>query len=150
MVAVPSLIPKKPGERVKTNRRDGLSLARLLRAGELTAVWVPDERHEAMRDLSRARLAAHKDLRGKRQQLRFWVGSRRFQRLRAQEREGMAITPSPAAVYRGARKCSQWVRALLSHARIQGKVRAANRRQMRQLNDFVRVGVPRSDVQLVV
>jgi len=69
MVAAPSLIPKKPGERVKTNRRDGLSLARLLRAGELTAVWVPDERHEAMRDLSRARLAAHKDLRGKRQQL---------------------------------------------------------------------------------
>lgn len=63
-MAAPSLIPKKPGERVKTNRRDGLSLARLLRAGELTAVWVPDERHEAMRDLSRARLAAHKDLRG--------------------------------------------------------------------------------------
>jgi transposase len=46
MVAAPSLIPKKPGERVKTNRRDGVSLARLLRAGELTAVWVPDERHE--------------------------------------------------------------------------------------------------------
>jgi transposase len=69
MVAAPSLIPKKPGERVKTNRRDGVSLARLLRAGELTAVWVPDERHEAMRDLSRARMAAHKDLRGKRQQL---------------------------------------------------------------------------------
>jgi transposase len=69
LVAAPSLIPKKRGERVKTNRRDGLSLARLLRAGELTAVWVPDERHEAMRDLSRARLAAHKDLRGKRQQL---------------------------------------------------------------------------------
>ena len=56
IVAAPSLIPKKPGERVKTNRRDGVSLARLLRAGELTAVWVPDERHEAMRDLSRARL----------------------------------------------------------------------------------------------
>ena len=41
MVA-PSLIPKKPGDRVKTNRRDALSLAKLLRAGELTAVWVPD------------------------------------------------------------------------------------------------------------
>ena len=54
LVAAPSLNPKKRGERVKTNRRDGLSLARLLRAGELTAVWVPDERHEAMRDLSRA------------------------------------------------------------------------------------------------
>ena len=65
MVA-PSLTPKKPGERVKTNRRDAVGLARLLRAGELTAVWVPDERHEAMRDLSRARQAAKKDLQGKR------------------------------------------------------------------------------------
>jgi transposase len=54
----PSLIPKKPGDRVKTNRRDALSLAKLSRAGELTAVWVPDGRHEAMRDLSRARQAA--------------------------------------------------------------------------------------------
>src|SRR5262245_26061926 len=53
MVAAPSLTPKKPGDRVKTNRRDAVSLTKLLRAGELTAVWVPDERHEAMRDLSR-------------------------------------------------------------------------------------------------
>jgi transposase len=68
-VVAPSLIPKKPGDRVKTNRRDAMSLAKLLRAGELTAVWVPDERHEAMRDLSRARLAAKKDLQGKRQQI---------------------------------------------------------------------------------
>jgi transposase len=67
-VVAPSLTPKKPGDRVKTNRRDAVSLARLLRAGELTAVWVPDERHEAMRDLSRARQAAKKDLQGKRQQ----------------------------------------------------------------------------------
>jgi transposase len=69
VVVAPSLIPKKPGDRVKTNRRDAVSLARLLRAGELTAVWVPDERHEAMRDLSRARQAANKDLQGKRQQI---------------------------------------------------------------------------------
>jgi hypothetical protein len=55
VVAAPSLIPKKPGVRVKTNRRDAVQLAKLSRAGELTAVWVPDERHEAMRDLSRAR-----------------------------------------------------------------------------------------------
>ena len=61
--------PKKPGDRVKTNRRDAISLAKLSRAGELTAVWVPDERHEAMRDLSRARQAAKKDLQGKRQQI---------------------------------------------------------------------------------
>ena len=57
-VAAPSLIPRKPGDRVKTNSRDAISLARLLRAGELTAVWVPDEGHEAMRDLVRARAAA--------------------------------------------------------------------------------------------
>ena len=69
VVVAPSLIPKKPGDRVKTNRRDALSLAKLLRAGELTAVWVPEERHEAMRDLSRARGAAVEDLRGKRQQV---------------------------------------------------------------------------------
>jgi transposase len=69
MVVAPSLIPKKAGDRVKTNRRDALGLATQLRAGELTAVWVPDARHEAMRDLTRARGAAVEDLRSKRQQV---------------------------------------------------------------------------------
>ena len=69
MVVAPSLIPKRPGDRVKTNRRDALSLARQLRASELTAVWVPDPRHEAMRDLTRARGATVVDLRSKRQQV---------------------------------------------------------------------------------
>jgi hypothetical protein len=69
IVAAPSLIPKKAGERVKTNRRDAERLARLLRAGELTAVWVPDGRHEAMRELTRAREAARGDLTRKRQQV---------------------------------------------------------------------------------
>jgi transposase len=69
IVVAPSLIPKRPGDRVKTNRRDALSLAKLLRAGELTAVWVPDPRHEAMRDLIRARGAAVEDLRSQRQQV---------------------------------------------------------------------------------
>ncbi|MBR7654807.1 IS110 family transposase [Brucella oryzae] len=69
MVVAPSLIPRKPGDRVKTNRRDALALARLLRAGELTAVWVPDEGHEAMRDLVRARTAAVETLRVHRQQV---------------------------------------------------------------------------------
>jgi transposase len=69
LVVAPSLIPKRPGDRVKTNRRDALSLARQLRADELTAVWVPDSRHEAMRDLTRARGAAVADLRSKRQQV---------------------------------------------------------------------------------
>lgn len=54
-VVAPSLIPSRPGDRVKTDRRDSVSLARLHRAGELTAVWVPDEVQEAMRDLTRAR-----------------------------------------------------------------------------------------------
>jgi transposase len=55
VVAAPSLIPQRPGDRVKTDPRDACSLARLHRAGELTAVWVPDEGQEAMRDLTRAR-----------------------------------------------------------------------------------------------
>jgi transposase len=55
-VVAPSLIPKKPGERVKTDRRDALSLARLHRAGELSPVWIPDEAQEALRDLTRARV----------------------------------------------------------------------------------------------
>jgi len=57
-IVAPSLIPKKSGERVKTNRRDAVSLARLFRAGELTSVWVPDTVHEAVRDLVRARETA--------------------------------------------------------------------------------------------
>jgi transposase len=69
MVCAPSLIPRKPGDRVKSNRRDAVSLVKLLRAGELTAVWVPDRQHEAMRDLTRAREAAVMDLRRKRQQV---------------------------------------------------------------------------------
>lgn len=56
MVA-PSLLPRKPGDRVKTYRRDAISLARLLRAGELTAVWVPDEGHESIRDLEAVRVS---------------------------------------------------------------------------------------------
>jgi transposase len=69
IVVAPSLIPKRRGDKVKTNRRDAMSLAKLLRAGELTPVWVPDPRHEAMRDLTRARDSAVMDLRSKRQQV---------------------------------------------------------------------------------
>jgi transposase len=60
-VIAPTLIPKKPGDRVKTDRRDAINLARCYRAGDLTAVWVPDQDHEALRDLVRAREAAKKD-----------------------------------------------------------------------------------------
>jgi len=68
-VVAPSLIPKKPGDRVKTNRRDAAMLARLHRAGELTSVWVPDAAHEAMRDLVRARATAGRVLTKARQHL---------------------------------------------------------------------------------
>jgi len=54
-VIAPSMIPRKSGDRIKTDRRDAIMLARLHRAGELTAVYVPDNQDEAMRDLSRAR-----------------------------------------------------------------------------------------------
>jgi transposase len=61
MVVAPSLVPTRSGDRVKTDRRDALKLARLLRSGDLTAVWVPDEEHEALRDLVRARADAKAD-----------------------------------------------------------------------------------------
>src|SRR5919201_2930685 len=61
IVAAPSLMPRRPGDRVKTDGRDALALARLLRSGDLTPVWVPDAEHEALRDLVRAREAALTD-----------------------------------------------------------------------------------------
>ena len=60
-VVAPSRIPREPGDRVKTDRRDARKLATMYRAGLLTAVWVPDVAHEALRDLVRAREAAKKD-----------------------------------------------------------------------------------------
>ncbi len=62
-VVAPSLIPSRSGDRIKTDRRDARKLARLHRAGELTAVHVPDASDEAMRDLCRARTDAVQDLR---------------------------------------------------------------------------------------
>src|SRR4051812_28691934 len=69
VVVAPSLIPRKPGDRVHPSRRDALSLARLLRAGELTPIWVPDTAHEAVRNLVRARAAAVKDVGLKKRQV---------------------------------------------------------------------------------
>lgn len=68
-VVAPPLIPLRPSDRVKTNRRDGIGWAKLLRADGLTAVWVPDEDHEAMRNLVRARTAAVETLRFHRQHI---------------------------------------------------------------------------------
>jgi transposase len=61
VVIAPSLIPVQPGNKVKTDRRDALKLARLLRSGDLTPVWVPDEAHEALRNLVRGRADAKAD-----------------------------------------------------------------------------------------
>ena len=69
VVVAPSLIPRRPGERIKTDRRDAANLAKLHRAGELTPVRGPDRAHEAIRDLVRARQAAVRALRQARQQL---------------------------------------------------------------------------------
>jgi transposase len=69
IVVAPSLIPMKAGDRIKTDRRDAVMLAKLHRAGELTPVWVPDAAHEAMRDLVRARATAVRGLGKARQHL---------------------------------------------------------------------------------
>lgn len=69
IVVAPSQIPRKPGDRVKTDRRDAVMLAGLHRAGQLSPIWVPDAGHEAMRDLVRARAAAVASGRAARQQL---------------------------------------------------------------------------------
>jgi transposase len=61
-VAAPSLTPKKPGERVKTNRRDAIKIARNLRANELTFIAVPDEGREALRELTRGRSTVQQDV----------------------------------------------------------------------------------------
>jgi len=61
-VVAPSLIPKKPGEKIKTDKRDALKLAKLLKSEDLTPIYVPESEDEAIRDLSRARETAMKDL----------------------------------------------------------------------------------------
>jgi len=72
-VTAPSRIPRKPGERIKNDHRDAVQLARLLRAGELSFIWVPDETHEAMRDLVRARRSATSDIRRCRQHIQSYL-----------------------------------------------------------------------------
>jgi transposase len=69
VVVAPSMIPRKSGDRQKNDERDAALLAVLHRGGLLTAVWVPDAAHEAMRDLIRTRLAAVRAVRTARQQL---------------------------------------------------------------------------------
>jgi transposase len=96
LVVAPSLIPKGASDRIKTDRRDALALARLHRAGELTAVRVPDARDEAVRDLCRARTDAVRDLRACRFQLKAFLlrNGYRYQ-------EGTAWTEKHLAYIRG-------------------------------------------------
>ncbi|MDH3663876.1 MAG: IS110 family transposase [Alphaproteobacteria bacterium] len=68
-VVAPNLIPRKASDRIKNDRRDAITLAKNLRSDQLTAVWVPDEAHEAMRELIRLRSLAMRDQRRSRQQL---------------------------------------------------------------------------------
>lgn len=75
-VAAPSLILVRAGERVKTDRLDAMRLARLLRAGELMPIWVPDETHEARGGLVRALKSAAKDQRHKRQLVSAFIVAR--------------------------------------------------------------------------
>ncbi len=79
-VAAPSLIPRRPGDRVKTDRRDADKLGRLYRAGELTLVTIPDQGQEALRDLIRAQEDAKVDL------------------LRRRHRLGKFLLPAPSQV----------------------------------------------------
>ncbi|MGF6934284.1 transposase [Paraburkholderia sp. UCT70] len=73
MVCAPSLIPRKPGDRVKTDRRDAIKLVRSLRAGDLSAVHVPSVEDEAFRDLARAWSAAREDLKAARCRLKSFL-----------------------------------------------------------------------------
>ena len=73
LVIAPSLIPRKPGDQIKTDRRDAIKLAASLRSGDLTAIWVPDEDQESMRDLTRARDDMKCQERKARQQLNAFV-----------------------------------------------------------------------------
>ncbi len=72
-VVAPSLIPKKPGDKVKTDRRDAIDLARLLRSGDLTRVYVPTVEDEALRDLCRARDAARLTLKNAKLRLKAFL-----------------------------------------------------------------------------
>src|SRR5919109_1326598 len=72
-VVAPALIPKKPGDRVKTDRRDAIQLARLMRSGDLTPVYVPEVADEAIRDLARAREDAIRDLKAAKNRLKAFL-----------------------------------------------------------------------------
>ncbi len=133
-VEAPSLIPRKPGERVKTDRLDCQKLAVMHRSGDLTAVWVPDPVHEAMRDLVRARMDATEQSKRARQQLLgfllrhgrvyppnksnwtkmhfIWISGQKFE----QPAHGIVLQDYVEAVLTSADRTHQLVRADKVHA----------------------------------
>lgn len=139
-----SLIPRKSGDKIKTDRRDAMMLAQLLRAGQLTEVWVPDEAHEAMRDLVRMRAQAMKDLRKTRQQLhsfllrharvfpgkhwtkahRRWLGELKF----AHPAQHLVLKELPARIERAEELCDRLKKAVAVNAGTGGRGRAGAQR----------------------
>jgi transposase len=101
-VVAPTLVPVKAGDRVKTDRRDATKLARSYRSGDLTPVWIPDEAHEALRDLVRAREAAKQDQLRARHRLSKFL-------LRCGRRPAMGVKPWTA-------KYMKWVREQINFA----------------------------------
>ena len=132
-VVSPAHTPRRAGDRVKTDRRDAVTLARLSRAGELTSVWVPDEAHEAMRDLIRAREAATKDVRQARQRIQSFLlrHGRRYAGAvwKRSTVSGLPIRASPIPHSRSPSKLTSmpWIRR--SNARISS--RSKSRRSCR-------------------
>jgi transposase len=104
-VVAPTLVPVRVGDRVKRNRRDTERLARCYRAGDLTAVWVPDAAHEALRDLVRAREAAKADqLRARHRLSKFLLrhGCHAPDRVNSWTRSYLEWIKSPSALYQAA------------------------------------------------
>jgi transposase len=119
-VVAPSLIPKKPGDRVKTNRRDAMQLARLMRSGDLTPVYVPQVADEAIRDLSRAREDALRDRKTTKHRLKAFLLLRHDIRYTGQATWGPAhlrwlsavVCPTPAQPI----VFQEYVRAVTDHS----------------------------------
>jgi transposase len=106
-VIAPTLVPVKAGDRVKTDRRDAEKLARSYRSGDLTAVWVPDEGSEALRDLVRAREAAKQDqLRARHRLSKFLAAYRSAARSGSEGVDGTLHGLGAAASL-----CSRWPRS---------------------------------------
>jgi transposase len=104
ILVCPSKIPRKPGDRVKTDRRDADQLARLYRAGELTGLYVPEPVAEAMRDLIGARFQVGRQQHRARQQLKMYL--LRHNRRYGGQLTGMCI--DPRAPYHFRRCCVVW------------------------------------------